>query len=326
MSRYLLNHLRGVVSLLMHTANTVFWATPLLITAAFKLGIPIESFRNVCDRLLNRFAGNWVGVNNWTQQLLYRISWHETGLDTLQPRQWYLVVANHQSWVDILVLQKVFHKKIPFLKFFLKKELIWFPVLGLAWWALDFPFMKRYSKSFIKKHPHLAGSDLEITKKACAKFKTTPVSIMNFAEGTRFTGEKHTAQRSPYQNLLRPKAGGIAFTLGTMGQYLNSFLDVTIVYPEGGGNFWDYLCGNIRDIRVRVRELPITSEMLGDYYGDRQFRKDFQKWLNHLWEQKDVCFEALLSSSPCHVYPDPSPESRFLEPLPVSDSVVDSEK
>ncbi len=65
------------------------------------------------------------------------------GVDSLHQRGWYLVSSNHQSWVDILVLQRIFHGRIPFLKFFLKQELIWVPVIGLAWWALDFPFMKR---------------------------------------------------------------------------------------------------------------------------------------------------------------------------------------
>ncbi len=326
MIRAIFNHLRGVVSLFIHVANTVLWATPLLITAVFKFCIPLKSFRDLCDGFLNRFAGNWVGVNCWTQRLLYRISWHESGLDTLRAREWYLVVANHQSWLDILVLQKVFHKKIPFLKFFLKKELIWFPILGLAWWALDFPFMKRYSKSFIKKHPHLAGRDLDATRKACAKFKTMPVSIMNFVEGTRFTGEKHDRQKSPYRNLLRPKAGGIAFTLGAMGHHLNSFLDVTIAYPDGAGNFWDYFCGNITDIRVQVRELPITQEMLGDYYSDRQFRKTFQKWLNSMWEQKDRCVEDLMFTPYCDLKSSPSIPPRFIDHLPVSEPLADSEK
>ena len=198
-----------------------------------------------------------------------------------------MVVANHQSWVDILVLQTIFYRKIPFLKFFLKKELFWIPFLGLAWWALDFPFMKRYSRHFLKKHPHLIGKDLEITKRACDKFRNIPVSVMSFVEGTRFTPEKHARQRSPYTHLLRTKAGGMAFVLAVMGDKLQQIVDVTIAYPQGVASFWDFVCGRVKEIKVNVKTLPIDSEMMGDYLQDPQFKRAFQKWLNGLWHEKD---------------------------------------
>ncbi|MDP3284275.1 MAG: acyltransferase, partial [Desulfobacterales bacterium] len=194
------------------------------------------------------------------------------------------------------VLQRIFHRKIPFLKFFLKKELIWVPFLGLAWWALDFPFMKRYSKDFIDKYPHLKGKDIEITKKACEKFKTIPVSVMNFVEGTRFTAEKHRRQKSPYANLLNPKAGGVAFVLSAMGEHLDKIVNVTIVYPDGIKSFWDFLCGRIGEIKVMVETLPVNREIIGDYVNNAEFRENFQKWVNSVWEQKDMQIDAILKS------------------------------
>jgi len=216
-----------------------------------------------------------------------------SGIEKLEMKDWYLVLSNHQSWVDICVLQKVFLGKIPFLKFFLKKELIWVPVMGPAWWALEFPFMKRYSKEFLNKNPHLRGKDIEITKKTCEKFKTNPISIMNFVEGTRFTPEKHLEQNSPYKNLLKPKAGGIAFALNTMGNHLNKILDVTIYYSEGPKTFWEFMCGKVHHVRVDVDVKPITDDLLGDYENDGQFRKTFQNWLGRMWEEKDLKFESL---------------------------------
>jgi 1-acyl-sn-glycerol-3-phosphate acyltransferase len=198
--------------------------------------------------------------------------------------------------VDILVLQRIFHRKIPFLKFFIKKELFWFPILGQAWWAMDFPFIKRYTKSYLQKKPHLKGKDLEITRKACTKFKKIPVSIMNFVEGTRFTNEKHRRQQSPYAHLLKPKAGGIAFVLGSMGESIHRVLDVTIVYQGAVRSFWALLSGNIRKIKVNVRSLPVSPELIGDYTNDENFRKGLQRWLNNLWEEKDRCIEELMSS------------------------------
>jgi 1-acyl-sn-glycerol-3-phosphate acyltransferase len=262
-----------------------------------KAAVPLESWMRRCSRILNAIAENWIWVNNQTQNLMAgNTRWEVQGIETLERSEWYLVLANHQSWVDILVLQRIFNRKIPFLKFFIKKELLWLPVLGQAWWAMDFPFVKRYTKSDLQKKPHLKGKDIEITRKACKKFKKMPVSIMNFVEGTRFTNEKHRRQKSPYSHLLKPKAGGIAFVLGSLEEQLHRVLDVTIVYPDGVTNFWALLCGKIRKINVRVRSLPVSPELLGDYANDRRFRARLQHWLNDIWAEKNQYIEEMMTS------------------------------
>ncbi len=287
---------RGSLSLIFYALNTLFWCIPLFVLAAAKAAIPLESWRRNCSRMLNAIAENWIWVNNQNQKLVGNKYWDVKGIDKLDRAEWYLILANHQSWVDILVLQRIFHRKIPFLKFFIKKELLWFPILGQAWWAMDFPFVKRYSKSYLQKKPHLIGKDLEITRKACQKFKKIPISIMNFVEGTRFTNEKHLNQQSPYAHLLRPKAGGIAFVLSSMREQIHRILDVTIVYPDGVSSFWALLCGKIRKIKVRVRSLPVTPEMLGDYANDEQFRAGLQHWLNDIWAEKNRHIDIMMTS------------------------------
>jgi len=155
--------------------------------------------------------------------------------------------------------------------------------------------MKRYSRKFLLNNPHLIGKDLEITKRACEKFRSIPVSVMNFVEGTRFTAEKHTRQRSPYTHLLRTKAGGLAFALAAMGDKIQHVVDVTIAYPQGAGSFWDFVCGRVRQIRVRVKALPVNGELIGDYLQDVQFKRNFQAWLNTLWQEKDRDLGRLLA-------------------------------
>ena len=273
--------------------NTIFWSVPLFVVASFKLLVPVHAWRKLCSKILNGIANNWIAFNNWSMQLTRRINWEIQGTEGLRGNEWYLVLANHQSWTDILVLQKVFHRKIPFLKFFLKKEMIWVPILGLAWWALDLPFMKRYSKAFLEKHPDLVGKDIEITRRACEKFKTIPVSVMNFVEGTRFTTEKHKKQGSPFAHLLRPKAGGIAFVLSVMGEQLHRILDVTIIYPKESRSFWAFLCGRISEIKVKVKSLPVDRDLMGAYSKDAEFRERFQNWLNTLWAEKDMVMKQI---------------------------------
>ena len=287
---------RGSLSLILYILNTVFWCIPLFVLAAAKAAVPLESWMQRCSRILNAIAENWIWVNNQNQKLVGNTRWDVQGLEALKRSEWYLVLANHQSWVDILVLQRIFHRKTPFLKFFIKKELLWLPILGQAWWAMDFPFVKRYTKSYLQKKPHLKGKDLEITRKACQKFKKMPISIMNFVEGTRFTDEKHRRQQSPYAHLLRPKAGGIAFVLGSMGKQIHRVLDVTIVYPEGVSSFWALLCGKLRKIKVRVRSLPVSPELFGDYANDGAFRTGLQHWLNNIWEEKNRSIEEMMTS------------------------------
>ena len=280
-------NLIGTVSFVLYFINTVFWVVPILLLSLLKFLIPLTLWQTWTSYLLDGCATMWVTCNTLNQNITTPTDWHTTGLDGLSEEEWYLVIANHQSWVDILVLQRIFNRKIPFLKFFLKKELIWVPILGLAWWALDFPFMRRYSKAFIEKNPHLKGKDLETTKKACEKFQYKPVSVMNFVEGTRFTHAKHNKQNSRFTHLLEPKAGGIAFVLSAMGTRLDKLVDVTIHYPGGTPSFWDFVSGKVKRINVSVA-VTSTKELLAlDYFDNKEQRTQFQRWLADKWQEKD---------------------------------------
>ncbi|MCA9898807.1 MAG: acyltransferase [Anaerolineales bacterium] len=268
--------------------NTLFWCLLLYVAAIAKLLVPLKAWRTQWTRAAIWLAEAWISGNSAWMWLTQRTDWRVSGLEGLTNDEWYLVISNHQSWVDIFVLQHVFNKKIPFLKFFLKQELIWVPVIGLAWWALDFPFMKRYSKQQIARNPALRGKDLETTRKMCERFKTTPVSVMNFLEGTRITPAKHQKQQSPHRHLLKPRAGGIGFVLGAMGDQIDSMLDVTIVYPQGIPDAWAFLRGELKEVEVIIQKRPIPPQYRNqDYQNDEPFREAFQAWVRDLWQEKD---------------------------------------
>jgi len=297
MLNFLPAKLIGFLSLFLYTINTIFWLMPILIFSLFKAIIPLSFSQKMFSYLLDLMASNWVAMNTLNQKIFTKMNIKITGLEELNRTDWYLVLANHQSWVDIVVLQRALHGEIPFLKFFLKKELIYVPILGLAWWALDFPFMKRYSQSFLRKNPHLKGKDLETTRKACAKFKHKPVSVMSFIEGTRFTQAKHDKQKSPFKHLLKPKAGGIAFVLDAMGEHLTTIVDITIHYPDGIPTFVDFLNGRIKNVHVEVHTTEISKDLSGDYFNDRTYKIAFQKWLTQFWHEKDVRLEKMMGNS-----------------------------
>ncbi len=274
--------------LLLLALNIVIHVTPLFVLALLKVIVPLRVIRLALSHGLVRIAESWMAVNNAMFDGFTRTRWHVEGVRGLRDDRNYLLLCNHQSWADIPVLQKIFNRRIPFMRFFLKSQLIWVPLLGPAWWALDFPFMKRYSKEKLAAHPQLQGKDRQATRRACEKFRHMPVSVMNFVEGTRFTPAKHAAQKSAYRNLLRPKAGGLSFVLDAMGDALDAMLDVTIVYPAGPCTIMDLIAGRIGEIRVQVRELPITADLRGDYEADPAFRAGFQTWVNALWADKDA--------------------------------------
>lgn len=290
----ILKNVQGMIVFGTCTISTVFWVMPLLVLAVLKLLIPLSGFRRVMTRWIMTIGEIWVGFNAAVFRLVNATQWDVRGLEGLQRDNWYLVIANHQTWIDIVALQTVLNRRIPFLKFFLKQELIWFPFLGIAWWGMDMPFMKRYSKSYLAKNPHKKGKDLEATRKACKKFRYTPTSVINFIEGTRFTEEKKRSRASPYQYLLPPRAGGLALTLDSMGSLFNQILDITIVYPGGTPKFWSMCHGEFERIVIEVRKRPVEQWMLeGDYVHDRGFRSRFHQWLTQIWQEKDQRIRAI---------------------------------
>jgi len=272
--------------------NTVFWVLPITVLAILKLLLPIPFLRRWLSLVLMKIAENWISCNALMFSVVNRTRWQIEGMDGLSINDWYLLFVNHQSWVDIIVLQTVFNRRIPLLKFFIKKQLMWFPFLGIAFWALDMPFMQRHSKSYLARHPEKKGSDLVATRRACEKFRHTPTSVINFVEGTRFSEEKRDRKSSPYQHLLKPRAGGVALALSSMGDMFSTILDVTIIYPQGRPRFSQLMCGEFNEVVVKIQKREVEPWLIeGDYANNREFRRQFHGWLGGIWQEKDALLE-----------------------------------
>ncbi|SEQ92251.1 acyltransferase [Giesbergeria anulus] len=266
--------------------NSLLFCTLMVPLALLKLLVPLVPVRRWTDRILNRIPALWIDLNNFWLGSVNRSHWQVELAPELRPDGWYLLVCNHQSWMDILVLQRVLNRRVPMLKFFLKRELLYVPVLNLAWWALDFPFMRRGSGG------GTARKDLRDAKAACEKFRHVPTTVISFAEGTRFTAAKQAQQPSPYQHLLAPKAGAVTMALGTLSDLLDGLIDVTIVYPNKVPSFMDALCGRLGDVVVQVQLRPIPPELLKA--GAKQ-RVQLQTWLDGLWQEKDQAIGEVLA-------------------------------
>ena len=286
-----MENIKGVLGFLAVVINTLFWCLFLLTIAIFKLLIPTESWKRLCTKLIINIGECWIYCNGLWIQALHRPMWNVEGFEELDSSNWYLAVANHQSWADIFVLQGITNRKIPMLKFFMKHVLIWVPVIGLAWWALDMPFLKRYTKEEIQKNPELRGKDIKAMEKSFERYSRYPVSIFSFAEGTRFTKEKKDNQLSQFEYLLNPKIGGIGLTLTTM-PYIKLLLDFTIHYEDERRSFWDFLCGRMSKADVRVRQINIPDNLLGkNYEDDPIFRENLKEWVYDIWSDKEKYLE-----------------------------------
>ncbi|MEE1979125.1 acyltransferase [Shewanella xiamenensis] len=295
----MLNFLPGpvlfILSLSLLIINTALWGTLVCLGGLVKMLMPAQGARNAVTGLMNRFMWAWATCNGGILYLIAKIEWDVEGLESLNQNSWYLLISNHLSGFDIAAQTYLLRNHIPMLKFFLKKELIYVPIMGLGCWALDMPFMDRTSPAKLKKNPKLKGKDLATTRRACEKFKNMPTSIINYVEGSRFTEDKRQRQGSPYRHLLRPKAGGIAFTLSAMGEQFTNLLDVTLVYPDAPDDvLFGVMNGKVRKIIVRVRALPVPQVDATRYFAESEYRVEFQRWLNQVWAEKDDQIAALL--------------------------------
>lgn len=290
--RIMLSFLPGpilfLLSALLSIAQTAFWATLILCVSLVKL-LPLPVLAHLCSRINNLLMRGWLESNTLLIHLTNRVEWEIEDSTDLRKEGWYLVVCNHLSWTDIVVLGHLLRQRIPVPKFFMKHELIYIPLLGLACWGLDMPFMRRYSREFLLRNPHLRGKDIETTRNACEQFRHIPTTVINFVEGTRFTEQKRDQTRSPYRHLMAPKAAGLAFTLAAMGDQFDKLINVTLSYPDNQeAPFRDFLMGRMTRIRVHIEELPVEGAMVGDYFNDKPFKRGFQQWLNALWAEKDA--------------------------------------
>ncbi|UGS42841.1 putative acyltransferase YihG [Pseudocitrobacter corydidari] len=287
------------ISIALTILLTILCSVPIIIAGLVKLILPIPAIWRSVSVFCNFMMYCWCEGLAALLHLNPHLKWEIEGLEKLNKKNWYLLICNHHSWADIVVLCVIFRKHIPMNKYFLKQQLAWVPFIGLACWALDMPFMRRYSHSYLIRHPERRGKDVETTRRSCEKFRTHPTTIVNFVEGSRFTEEKRRQTRSPYKNLLPPKAAGIAMALGVLGAQFDKLLDVTLCYPENNDSpFFDMLSGKLTRIVVRVNLLPVAEELHGDYVSDKNFKRRFQQWLNTLWEEKDTLLTSLITPHP----------------------------
>ncbi|MFK7912792.1 MAG: acetyltransferase [Pseudomonadales bacterium] len=285
-----MNFLRGSIAMLFLIINTILACIPLFAMGLIRALLPRGTDGRIHATWTRRMDGiidYWTACNRGLMRLLRmcEVTLQIDPESELQRSNWYLVVSNHQSWSDILLLQTQLRYLIPPIKFFTKRELIWIPALGPAMWLLGFPYVRRVSKTQLAANPELRDADRQLIEKACEGFRLHPTSVLNFTEGTRFTAAKQAAQEARFERLLNPKVGGMQFVLTGLHKELDGLLDITIHYPDGVPSFWDFLCGRCRRATLEARCLTIPPAVLeGARSDDRTALAD---WIETIWQDKD---------------------------------------
>jgi 1-acyl-sn-glycerol-3-phosphate acyltransferase len=289
--------LRVPVIILLLILNTALWGTLIFLGGIVKL-LSFGKARHQVILGLAWLGARWVQGSNQIFDWFLDTEWRLEGFDGFRRDGHYLVVSNHVSWIDIFCAFRALHGKAPFIRFFLKHTLKWFPIVGQACWALEFPFMRRYSPEYLAQHPEKRGRDLETTRRACQRYRHLPVTILNFAEGTRFTREKQQLLKSPYRHLLPPRGGGIGFVIASLGEQLDSLIDMTIVFPTPDLTIWDFVNNRVPWIAMSARRVHIPNELITPAITEPgPEREAFKAWIGKIWQDKDREIERILLES-----------------------------
>lgn len=286
-----MNLLRGLTFLAVIILDTLLACVvlyPMALVRALCARAGLRTGSRVIGAGMNRIIDAWVGCNAVLVRCL-RVTRLEVVIEepaALLRDRWYLVLCNHQTWADIIVLQTLFSSRLPPLKFFTKQQLLWIPLFGVALWLLGFPIVRRLSREAIERQPELASRDREATLQACERFLEHPTAVLNFIEGTRFTAAKHAAQQTRFQHLLNPKLGGVSYVVSALSARIHRVLDVTLVYPSGVPTFWAFLCGRCPEVRCHVRMLPLPATVHGAGDPDH-VRAALAPLIEDLWRDKD---------------------------------------
>jgi 1-acyl-sn-glycerol-3-phosphate acyltransferase len=293
--------IRAAITILLLTLNAAFWGICIVLLGVVKFAIHITAPRSRARTrvilMLAWLAERWVAGNDRIFDLMLPTQWQIAGIgDDVKPDGRYLIVANHLSWVDIFALFRAFHSRAAFIRFFLKRQLFWTPIVGQACWALEFPFMRRYAPEYLKKHPEKRGTDLMTTRKACQRYRNFPVAVLNFLEGTRFSKSKRDAQQSPYRHLLRPRIGGIAFVLAALGDQLDAIYDVTLAYPpDNEVTMGRFVSGRVPKIIIHARRVTPPPHFFDPAVtSPSPEREELKVWMDGMWREKDALLDGLL--------------------------------
>ncbi|MEC7030278.1 MAG: 1-acyl-sn-glycerol-3-phosphate acyltransferase [Pseudomonadota bacterium] len=235
------------------TAAILFWAIPNQSTHSFM----------------------WFWYVHWTKMLGWWVKkllpdMTVVNRDEIPTNKPFVIVANHYSWVDIVVLYATLFAENHSFVFVMKRSLIKIPMIGVVCWGLGHPLLYR-GKSRRK--------NLKILTEGARKSLEYQHGILIFPEGTRYTKVDNYPEE--YQQLLKPRTVGFECVLknivGDPSEGKNDavpVLDVTLKYTSGEHGLWDFLTGKSGSVLLYSELHSVTP-------------KNAKAWLLDAWTKKD---------------------------------------
>jgi len=268
----LLRHLTSFLSFTFITVNLLFWLPLLLLALIIRLLLPIDWIGFWTVRMIDSVYRMAVKIDAWWFKYILGIQFviedEDNVLGRLSKTDSPLIISNHRSWFDVFILQTLISSQGPVLKFLIKTELLWVPVLGWICLALNFPRLKRKGDLSSRRR------DLQVARSASIQLGTTPGALILFPEGTRFTEPKRVHTRSCYRSLLNPKPGGFNVIYGALPES-TMVIDISIRYLPGEDNCWRCMSGLVDVVHLKVTGSHAAD--LGDHLA----------WLDGCWSKKD---------------------------------------
>ena len=256
----------------------------LLSSRRFYEDIVAVYYNAVCDRLIRLHSRNLRCILT----SVCGVTFHRYFSRVLCQDKSYVMVVNHRSHVDILVILAVFYDQIPNVKFFLKRSLLWVPFLGQFCYLMNYVFVRKIKKNLVRRNPGIVQKQRDLISQQCRDLVKSPVTLAVFAEGTRYVSEKKLGVKNIFRNLLAPQPAGIALALEASSKHISDLLDITLVYDVGFVSAWLLLSGQVNDIEIHAQTFDVAkSNLVGDYVKDRNYRKYFSEWVRTLWQRKD---------------------------------------
>ncbi len=266
----MINHVISVLSALWVALNLVTGLIILLIILLVAWVVPSKTVTAISQRLTAKLYRCAVRVNSFWMKKVVGIEVEVKGELNAHPNP--VVICNHQTWFDIPLVQEVITANGPMIKFLVKRELTWVPIIGWICLALDFP---RLQRNGTKNKNGRSSDDLRLIQKASQNHSDVSGALLLFPEGTRFTNDKQTQQGSPYQHLLKPRSGGIKMIKRHVSAD-TPIVDITINYHQENVNIWRCLHGDPKKVTITI-EHHLFSEV-----------DDVNQWLNDQWFAKDA--------------------------------------
>lgn len=202
---------------------------------------------------------NWVLMLGWfVRKLVPSVEVETHG--TLPENKPYILISNHYSWLDILILYAtIFTRKRNFV-FVMKRSLIYLPFIGVICWGVGHPLIER-------------GRTLHTRNKlsqAVNKALKYQYGMMIFPEGSRLT-KKMDLQ--PNECLLKPKRSGFQIVASAFGEEIE-VVDCTLVYQDKRHTVSDFLMGKIGRVKLISESIQLQSS-------------EGKEWIRHRWVLKE---------------------------------------